>query len=110
MAVSNFTQASKRALGWGLETQPGLPRPQCLMKWGKPGTQCRGKGAPWRRYWSLGGSLRLPQTSVQFRGLMWIMLMQSSRSSVCGWIPPHFSQSQVTSRYSGAFTLDNPWA
>ena len=51
-----------------------------------------------------------PQTSVQLRGLMWIMLMQSSRSSDRGRIPPHGSQSQVTSRYSGAFTLVRPWA
>lgn len=60
--------------------------------------------------WPLGGSPTLPQTSVQFRGLMWIMLMHSSRSSDCGRIPPHCSQPQVTSKYSGVFTLDSPWA
>lgn len=37
-----------------MEAQPELPRPQCLMKWGKPGTQCRGEGALWGRYWSWG--------------------------------------------------------
>lgn len=52
----------------------------------------------------------LPQTSVQLRGLMWLMLMQSSRSSDCGKIPPHCFQFQVTSRYIGAFTLGSPWA
>ena len=60
--------------------------------------------------WPLGGSPTLPQTSVQLRGLMWLMLMQTSRSSDCGKIPPHCFQSQVTSRYIGAFTLGSPWA
>lgn len=51
-----------------------------------------------------------PQTSVQHRGLMWVMLMHSNRSSDCGRIPPQCSQPHVTSRCSGAFTLVRPWA
>lgn len=77
--------------------------------WGRPAAPRR--PAPRGGPRGAGGRLAAhPQTSVQLKGLMWIMLMHSSRSSDCGRIPPQCSQSQVTSRYSGAFTFDSPCA